>query len=83
MFPQAFIPTAGTLLAFGPDGSSGLLPIPHVLAYYAIFFGFGALYFGYDDRTGRVGGAGGCCFRSHCSSFSRWGRSSRSEGLGS
>jgi hypothetical protein len=55
MFPQAFIPTAGTLLAFGPDGSSGLLPIPHVLAFYAIFFGFGALYFGYDDRSDQVG----------------------------
>jgi hypothetical protein len=55
MFPQAFIPTAGTLLAFGPDGSSGLLPIPHVLAYYAIFFGFGALYYGYDDRSDQVG----------------------------
>ena len=40
---------------FGPDSSTGPLPIPHVLAYYAIFFGFGALYYGYDDRAGRVG----------------------------
>ena len=31
------------------------MPIPHVLAYYAIFFGFGALYFGFDDLSGRVG----------------------------
>lgn len=29
--------------AFGPDTSAGLLPIPHVLAYFAIFFGFGAI----------------------------------------
>src|SRR5262249_30397030 len=40
---------------FGPDTSAGLLPIPHVLAYYAIFFGFGALYYGFDDRSGSVG----------------------------
>jgi hypothetical protein len=32
------------------------LPIPHVLAFYAIFFGFGALYYEFDDRSGRVGG---------------------------
>jgi peptidoglycan/LPS O-acetylase OafA/YrhL len=45
----------GTSPIFGPDTSTGLLPIPHVFAYYAIFFGFGALYFGSDDRSGRVG----------------------------
>jgi peptidoglycan/LPS O-acetylase OafA/YrhL len=45
----------GTSPIFGPDTSTGLLPIPHVLAYYSIFFGFGALYFGFDDRSGRVG----------------------------
>ena len=40
---------------FGPDTSAGLLPIPHVVAYYAIFFGFGALVFltpGAADRLG-------------------------------
>ena len=40
---------------FGPDTSIGLLPLPHVLIYYAIFFGFGALYYEADDREGRVG----------------------------
>src|SRR5262249_42590489 len=55
MIPQAFMAAGGVYLSFGADESSGLLPIPHVLAYYAIFFGFGALYFGYDDRSGRVG----------------------------
>jgi surface polysaccharide O-acyltransferase-like enzyme len=55
MIPQAFMAAGGAYLSFGADESSGLLPIPHVLAYYAIFFGFGALYFGYDDRSGRVG----------------------------
>jgi peptidoglycan/LPS O-acetylase OafA/YrhL len=53
MLPQWFM--GGDSPIFGPDTSAGLLPIPHVLAYYAIFFGFGALYYGLDDRSGRVG----------------------------
>lgn len=40
---------------FGPDTSMGVLPMPHVLAYYAIFFFFGALYFDADDTEGRLG----------------------------
>ena len=40
---------------FGADTSVGLLPMPHVLAFYAIFFFFGALYFDADDTEGRVG----------------------------
>ena len=55
MIPQWFMGDGGTSPIFGPDTSTGLLPIPHVFAYYAIFFGFGALYFGFDDRSGRVG----------------------------
>ena len=55
MIPQWFMGEGGALPIFGPDTSGGLLPIPHVLAYYAVFFGFGAIYFGYDDRAGRVG----------------------------
>ncbi len=55
MVPQAFM-GGGDSPGFGPDTSTSLLPIPQVLAYYAIFFGFGALYFGFDDREGRVGG---------------------------
>jgi peptidoglycan/LPS O-acetylase OafA/YrhL len=55
MIPQWFMGDGGDSATFGPDTSTGLLPIPRVLAYYAIFFGFGALYFGYDDRSGRVG----------------------------
>ena len=30
---------------FGPGTAMGLLPLPSVLLYYAVFFGFGALYF--------------------------------------
>ncbi len=40
---------------FGPDTSMGLLPMPHVLTYYAIFFFLGALYFDADDAEGRLG----------------------------
>ncbi|MDB4749991.1 acyltransferase family protein [Rubripirellula sp.] len=53
MLPQAFMglqtPT------FGPDTSVGLLPLPQVLFYYAIFFGFGALYYDCGDDVGRFG----------------------------
>ena len=55
MIPQMFMAGGGDSPIFGPDASAGPLPIPHVLAYYAIFFGFGAVYFGHDDPTGRVG----------------------------
>jgi hypothetical protein len=53
MIPQWFMGTVSP--SFGPDTSAGLLPMPHVLLYYAIFFGFGALYFDCDDSTGRPG----------------------------
>ncbi len=33
----------GNWPTFGPDTSTGLLPAAHVLAYYAVFFTFGAL----------------------------------------
>ncbi len=55
MIPQSFMTGGGASPLFGPDSSTGPLPIPHVLAYYAIFFGFGAIYYGSDDRAGRVG----------------------------
>jgi peptidoglycan/LPS O-acetylase OafA/YrhL len=55
MLPQWYMGGSGTSPIFGPDTSTGLLPIPHVFVYYAIFFGFGAAYFGFDDRSGRVG----------------------------
>ncbi len=40
---------------FGPDTSMGLIPQPHVLAYYSVFFGFGCLYFRAEDREGNTG----------------------------
>ncbi|TWU46974.1 acyltransferase family protein [Rubripirellula reticaptiva] len=53
MIPQAFMGRGE--LNFGPDTSIGLLPMPSVLAYYAIFFGFGAMYFDARDDEGVMG----------------------------
>jgi peptidoglycan/LPS O-acetylase OafA/YrhL len=53
MIPQSLM---GSLTpGFGPDTSGGVLPEPHLLLYYAIFFGFGALYYDADDADGRLG----------------------------
>ncbi len=40
---------------FGPDTWLGFVPIPHILLYYAIFFGFVALYFDCGDREEKLG----------------------------
>lgn len=51
MLPQHFMQPG----AFGPDTSIGLLPIPSVLGYYAIFFFFGAVYWDLNDEEGALG----------------------------
>ena len=51
MLPQSYMESG----SFGPDSSIGLLPIPAVLAYYAIFFFFGAVYWDMDDRDVQLG----------------------------
>lgn len=50
MFAQQFMIVPG----FGPDTSTGLIPYPHMLLYYGIFFFFGALYFDMNDVSGKV-----------------------------
>lgn len=55
MIPQWFMGGGGASPIFGPDTSTGPLPIPHVFAYYAIFFGFGVLDFKFDDGSARIG----------------------------
>ena len=52
LFLQLFM--AAMIPGFGPDTSLGLIPQPHILLYYGLFFGFGALYFDCDD-DGRLG----------------------------
>ena len=39
---------------FGPDTSTGIVPMPHLLLYYGIFFGFGARYYDANDDEGRL-----------------------------
>jgi len=41
--------------AFGPDTSVGIVPQPHVLLYYTIFFTFGCLYFAAADGAAHLG----------------------------
>jgi peptidoglycan/LPS O-acetylase OafA/YrhL len=55
MIPQWFMGDGGATPIFGPDTSIGPLPIPHVFAFYAIFFGFGTLDFKSDDGSARIG----------------------------
>jgi peptidoglycan/LPS O-acetylase OafA/YrhL len=50
IIPQLAMGEGGTYPVFGPDTSTGLIPLPHVLIYYAVFFAFGALL--YDRRNG-------------------------------
>lgn len=51
--PQYFM--ASGQYAYGPDTAVGLLPLPAVFAYYAVFFGYGVLYFGANDENTSVG----------------------------
>lgn len=52
--PQLLMGEGGAKPVFGPDTNTGILPLPHLLAYYALFFGYGALYFDSDDKSGTV-----------------------------
>ena len=52
---QWFMGLEGAFPTFGPDTSTGLIPLPHVLLYYALFFGFGVVYFDHDDGGERIG----------------------------
>ena len=56
MLTQSEMHSGGAAAGFGPDTSSGLIPVPHVLLYYATFFGFGALMFAYRGADKKLGG---------------------------
>ncbi|MCP3977383.1 MAG: acyltransferase family protein, partial [bacterium] len=53
LLPQLAMGNGGKSPAFGPDTSAGLIPIPRVLIYYAVFFAFGALMYGRRGRDNR------------------------------
>ena len=55
MAAQYFMGLEGLSPEFGPDTYTGFLPAPHVLAYYGIFFTFGAVYFGCNEGGARIG----------------------------
>lgn len=55
MLPQHFMHERGTAPGFGPDTSIGLLPAAHVLLYYAIFFGFGAMAYVARGGSAKLG----------------------------
>ena len=52
--PQLYMGGGGAFPVFGPDTSDGFVPLPHVLAYYATFFVFGALMYRRRGRSGRL-----------------------------
>jgi len=56
LLTQSQMHLGGAVPGFGPDTSAGLTPAPHVLLYYATFFGFGAMMYcarGSGARLGR------------------------------
>lgn len=55
LVPLTLAPTWRMQFDFGPDTSMGIIPMPHVLLYYALFFFFGAFYYDTQDRENRLG----------------------------
>ena len=55
LFPQLLMGTMTPRMHFGPDTSIGILPQPHLLVYYAIFFGFGMSVFISGEKADRLG----------------------------
>ena len=51
---QSLMGSGGKVPSFGPDLSAGILPIPHVLGFYALFFGFGIIYHVCDGFDGQI-----------------------------
>ena len=61
LVPLTMVPTAlmEHEIGIGPDTAMGMLPMPHMLLYYAIFFFFGAVYHDCHDGEGRLGAGWG------------------------
>jgi hypothetical protein len=57
LVPLTLVPTWWMQSEFGPDTSMSVIPLPHVLLYYILFFFFGVFYFDCNDRVSQVGGS--------------------------
>jgi len=55
MLTQSRMHVDGAIPGFGPDTSAGLIPVPHVLLYYATFYGAGALMYCARGSRARLG----------------------------
>ena len=55
LLPQLLMGTMTPRMHFGPDTSIGILPQPHLVVYYAIFFGFGMSMFISGEKADRLG----------------------------
>ena len=55
LLPQLLMGTMTPRMHFGPDTSIGILPQPHLVVYYAIFFGFGMSMFISDKKANQLG----------------------------
>ena len=55
MATQYFMGVEGQFPVFGADTYTGLIPVPHVLLYYGVFFAFGAVYFAHNEGGARIG----------------------------
>jgi len=51
LIPAPMLPLCLMGEILGPDTYTGILPPPHVLFYYMIFFGFGLIYFDLNDSA--------------------------------
>ena len=55
LVPLTFVPQFFMVTDFGPDTAASPIPWPPMLAYYAIFFGFGALCHGQKTFENSIG----------------------------
>jgi len=55
LVPLTFVPQFFMVTDFGPDTAASPIPWPPMLAYYAVFFGFGALCHGQEAFEKNIG----------------------------
>jgi len=55
LVPLTFVPQFFMVTDFGPDTAASVIPWPPMLAYYAVFFGFGVLCHGQEAFEKKIG----------------------------